>query len=227
MYEYQFLIDADILTAEKNLYDLPENARRGLTLETLQYFHCGYIAEWTPPQSRFQNTYFVPTPRLIIPSGGGYLARLTVPIENYSAEARKTVKAKMHAGKIHPFNFDAVSETELNIIVEGEIDAMSIWQAVGGKYPAIATGGADNFTHFVQKLNETRAEQSLKFLILFDNDAAGRNAAAKFVNALSAKHSASAKFLEPNQDANAILQSHGTNALAEILSEIFSANARD
>ena len=40
--EYLRLIKFDIAQAQAHLDELPENQRRGLTLETLRHFGCGY-----------------------------------------------------------------------------------------------------------------------------------------------------------------------------------------
>ena len=50
-------------------------------MQTLQYFHCGYISNWVSPKSRSFGAFATPTPRVIIPSADHYLARLTVSID--------------------------------------------------------------------------------------------------------------------------------------------------
>ena len=56
------------------------------------------------------------------------LARLTVPIDSFDEKSKKYIRLKQHAGKKNPFNFESISTENINIIVEGEIDAVSIYQ---------------------------------------------------------------------------------------------------
>ena len=129
--ELSFILN-DIQNSQQNLKNFITNNGgkwRGLTLQTLQHFHCGYISDWTSPKSRVHNTFSTPTPRLIIPSGKHYLARLTVPIDSFDEKSQRYIRPKQHAGKKFPFNFASISTENINIIVEGEIDVMSIWQA--------------------------------------------------------------------------------------------------
>ena len=140
------MIISDISVAREKLREFiteQGGKYRGLTLETLEHFGCGFIPKWTSPQSRANDTFSTPTPRLIIPSGNHYLARLTVDLAQYEEKTRQYIKPKQHAGSKYPFGFDFLT---LNIsvlyVVEGEIDAMSIWQATGGKVAVIAISGA-------------------------------------------------------------------------------------
>ena len=50
--EYLRLIKLDIAQAQAHLDDLPEKQRRGLTLETLRHFGCGYLPDWILTKSR-------------------------------------------------------------------------------------------------------------------------------------------------------------------------------
>ena len=220
------LIRSDIYHARATLESLPKTARRGLTLDTFRHFDCGYLINWTPPKSRARNSYAKPTHRLIIPSGDHYLARLVVTKDSLEQKEQKPIAEKMHAGTKFPFNFKSVSTETANIIVEGEIDAMSIWQATTGKYPVIATAGAAGYGEFVRLVKEKfeKSETKPRFIILFDPDKAGRDNSKKFCDELlSAQFPAVCHFLSDEEskiDANDILCNQGQDKLAELIDSI-------
>ena len=221
------LIRSDISNAQANLDLLPDDARRGLSLETLRHFNCGYLNNWTSPKSRVNNTHSTPTPRLIVPSGNHYLARLIVPLSSFDEHTQKYIQPKQHAGAKFPFNFKNISPDNVNIIVEGEIDAMSIWQATKGKFPVVATSGATGYGEFVRlvKENFSQAESKPQFLILFDPDEAGRNNSQKLHNALKFDFPVVCSFLSEEIskiDANDILREQGQEKLAELIDDIVS-----
>ena len=49
---YAQLIKADIESAQANLNALPEHDRRGLTMDTLRHFNCGYLQNWVVTKCR-------------------------------------------------------------------------------------------------------------------------------------------------------------------------------
>ena len=221
------LIRSDISNAQANLDLLPVDARRGLLLETLRHFGCGYLDKWTSPKSRVSNTYATPTPRLIVPSGDHYLARLIVPIDSFDEYTQQFVQPKQHAGTKVPFNFKSISNDNMNIIVEGEIDAMSIWQATNGKFPVVATSGATGYSEFVRLVKEKfgQAESKPQFLILFDSDEAGRNNSQKLQDALKPDFPVVCSFMSEEIskiDANDILRENGQDKLAGLIDSIVS-----
>ncbi len=225
------LIRDDINNSQHNIKHFLESVEgkwRGLTLQTLQYFHCGYIADWVSPKSRVHNTFSTPTPRLIIPSGDHYLARLIIPIDSFDEKSQKYIIPKQHAGKKFPFNFESISTETINIIVEGEIDAMSIWQATNGQFPIIATSGISGYSEFVDLVKNkfTASDIKPRFLILFDSDESGKDTAPKFKDALhSAKFPAVYNFLSneiSKIDSNDILCEQGQAELATIIYSFIS-----
>lgn len=178
------LIRADIAEAQQNLNAAPMKARRGLTLETLRRFGCGYLPKWTRPSSRLDGTYCTPTPRLIVPSGDHYLARLTVPLDTYDKKAQQYIHEKEHAGnKDVPFNIAAALNTNQNFICvfEGEINAISFWQEL--QLPVVALGGTA-CDKFIDGYTEQLKAKSKRVLILFDSDKGGRDGAEELRAAL-------------------------------------------
>ena len=143
--KYSEHTQADIEQSRGNLRDFlntcKEKKFRGLTIETLEYFGVGYIENWINPKTRALITLNQykdkngepknpPTPsrRIIIPSGNHYNA---VALPNDRNNISKNYW-KMHAGEKITFGLKTLNAANTKIIfaTEGEIDAMSIWQAV-------------------------------------------------------------------------------------------------
>ena len=194
-----------------------KNKIRGLTLETLQHWGCGFILDWIPvPQRIAGNKIATPSPRLIIPSGDHYLARLCPEIKD-KLELRsypkntKYITPKQHIGKKLPFGFDTINPSSINIVVEGEIDAMSIYQLTNNAFPVIATSGTTGYEKFIEMLTEKFATQKKPpcFIVIYDSDKAGREAAPKFVDALKAEGFPAVSYFlfntESKIDANELL----------------------
>ena len=87
-----------------------------------------------------------------------------------------------------------------NFIVEGELDALSVVQVVGGLgISCIATGGASKYRKVVSELEKRfgKVENKPSFLVMFDNDTAGKTNGLKLVNELrTAGYPAEFYFLE-------------------------------
>lgn len=141
------------------------NYYRGISIETLKRFKIGFIENWKHPDA----SNAPPSPRLIIPtSSQSYLARDTR--DNLTEEQKKY--AKMKVGKVHLFNTDALNQTEKSIvIVEGEIDALSIID-IGGE--AIGLGSTSNIHQLLDLIKDNPPVKPL--IIALDNDEAGNKA---------------------------------------------------
>lgn len=186
---YQEFIAADITEAQTHLPELPESERRGLTLETLRHFHCGYLDKWQHPKSRAEfvcglytkrndqlaeeiKTLPPPSERIIIPTSPRHFNAAATPSERIRIEK---AYYKQHAGEMEIFcDADAFNQ-DFFVVVEGEIDAMSIWQASKGKIPVVAILGCGNWKKTLNpRLKDLRGK---KIILLLDGDAAGRKAA--------------------------------------------------
>ena len=227
------LIKSDISTKNGDfLDDLSADARRGLSIETLRHFHCKYIINWLPVYARISGFKQTPTPRLIIPSGEHYLARLTVPLENFAhVPDRKFIKDKPHEGHKSLFGIDFISsDTKFIIVTEGEIDAMSIHQSLkSDSIISVATSGAAE-KKWVNLLANKCSELNLKpfVIVLFDNDDAGKSNAPQRTAELIARNiPAVFSFLSEGDkkiDANDILlQPNGELLLKELISDIITS----
>lgn len=134
---------------------------RGLTLETLKKFDCGYMSRWVVDG----------TERIIIPHNKThYLARY--PYENAPpgtnpkphSSTPKEIFGQENAIKA------LTSKTDLLIFaVEGEIDAMSIDQC---GFTAISFGGSSISAHQANLLK--KFPKAARFILMFDNDKTGR-----------------------------------------------------
>ena len=140
--------------------------RRGLTQKTLDRFNVGYVESWRHPNASAS----VPTsPRLIIPtSSSSYLAR---DVREIVPEAAKPY-TKQKCGKQHIFNAEALRSNEPVYIVEGEIDAMSLYE-VGCE--AVALGSISHADKLLSELEEAvradqRVREGLCILLALDNE---------------------------------------------------------
>lgn len=287
------IIAADIADARQHLDELPKSQRRGLTLETLRHFNCGYLAQWTVSESRgrwlcndpkprankhFLNKLaaldkmeeqcasgaaelqieklrkkelkrradedaglpFVPPPseRIIIPTfSNTHFNAVCTPKARSSVE---TLYWKQHSGhKEIFFPPDALVDDVLFpnvkdvVVVEGEFDAMSIWQATGGSVAVVAMQGCRGWDEIVGKHGGTWLKGK-RYVILLDGDAAGRNGADVIVKQLQSEFIAATKYFlvdylsdeerrhpENNKiDANELLKRGQAQRLKSIMEKI-------
>lgn len=152
-------------------------AKRGIPPEIAQRFGLGFLPAWQHPKTVAEGKTPPPSPRLIIPTGEtSYLARDTRDAEAIPENARNFTKSK--AGKVEIFNAAAIRTARRPLfIVEGELDAISIY-AAGGE--AIALGSAANVDKLIDELSKA-GNRCIKepFIIALDNDPAGQAAAEK------------------------------------------------
>ena len=230
-------IKGDIEYAQKHLGDLPIRQERGLSFETMRHFGCGFIKEWQHPKTRLSGKNSPSSRRLIIPTGDSHYNAVALPADRPNMPKKFW---KMHAGKMSLFGLETVGEAEIVVIVEGEIDAMSIWQASKGKTAVIAILGAANWQATLAPVLTTKFT-SRKFVILFDGDDTGKNNATKLANTLTNRFFVSSiKFLtdflsdvdkqglgDGVIDANSILQVKGDKFLADLIKRILSDAQED
>lgn len=153
---------------------------RGLSAEIINRFNIGYCENWTHPKA--QNA--PATPRVIIPTSKySYLAR---DIRKQIPEEQQKY-SKTKAGKIHFIGIGNVFESETPVfLVEGEIDAISIYEAGG---IAVAVGSTAYTGKFLEALDSMRRMYRKSFpqpfVIALDNDTAGRKAAGELADGLT------------------------------------------
>lgn len=229
------LICADIESAQdnlKNFLDSSGDKFRGLNFGTLSKFGCGFLPQWIHPKTRMKQEQGklskvpIPSQRFIIPTPNHYNA---VMLPQDRKPDNKSYW-KMHAGsKKEVFGADFLPlNSDFIIVTEGEIDAMSIWQATG--YDVIATGGAADFKSTLQILQANFSAHKPQILILFDSDGAGRLNAPKLrEELLKVGFTAVYKFLsaEEKKDWNDILIEQGETKLNVIISSIVDSAKND
>lgn len=178
------LIHNDIEEAKQNISSLRVSERRGLTMQTLLHFNFGYLDKWTHPKLRLEGKNFPYSRRIIIPTKNHYHA-VALPSDRQNMESKYW---KIHAGNTELFNPDALNSNFI-VVVEGEIDAASIWQAYYGVHhvensdiAVVAVCGAANRRKTL--LSKLQGLSNKKFLILFDADSAGKDNANKLCSEL-------------------------------------------
>ncbi|MBR6013627.1 MAG: toprim domain-containing protein [Selenomonadaceae bacterium] len=205
-----------------NIGNLPIDARRSLTLKTLEHFTCGFAPSWRHPKTPNAPT----SARLIVPTSKfHYLARAISP------DVPKQY-AKQHAGEKEIFNIEALKSDATVVVVEGEFDVMSIWQVSEGKIPVVAVSGCSNYKLLLNWL-DNNPDCNIKFIVMFDNDSSANNPgqtnAKKFVDELNKRGFPAANKLLSDKmdfDANDWLQ-QDSQALAQRISEIFSEGSAE
>ena len=221
------LIVADIADARQHIMELPETQRRGLSLETFQHFGVGYIAKWVHPKNRIDDKKVPPSRRIIIPAGKHYNA-VALPADRSGMPKNFH---KMHAGTMELFNSRVLKFADVIYILEGEFDAMSIWQASAGKIAVVAVLGAANWRKTFAPYFDTCAGK--KCIILFDADEAGRKnsenlrgevlkynipAVSKFLYDYLSE--ADKKLFGDKVDANQLLQARGNQFLGNLIEKL-------
>lgn len=180
--EYLRLIKADIANARAHRHELPDEAKRGLSDATIDFFDLGYLPDWVVTYSRaqFNCGLYVKkdtgeikklppaSRRIIIPTDDG---------EHFNAVAlpsdRKRIKKdfwKQHAGTKQLFgDKKSVADADIVIVVEGEFDCMSIWQATNRKVAVVAILGCGNWKKTLLP-NLSTLLKSKQLILLFDAD---------------------------------------------------------
>lgn len=143
---------------------------RGLTELSINKFKLGYdnqLLVKVEDVNKIWKTLIIPTSKY------SYVSRNTDENADKSERIRK-------CGENRIFNLEAFRESNEPIfIVEGEIDAMSIYEC---NHYAIALGSTSNIYKFVNYLKENKPKQ--KIILCLDNDTEGRNAQEKLEKAL-------------------------------------------
>ena len=249
--EYMKAVRAHIKRGQQNLDKLPANQRRALTLETLKHFGCGYLTDWVHPKFCVQgqekkNKWFLDKKqeRIIIPTANHYNA---VMLDCERTDENRN-RWKQHTSPIELFNEPALlSNADVIVGVEGEIDAMSIWQATGGSVEVVGII-AGNVKLLIKAIQKNSINDK-KYLILFDDDKKtdgsnpGQDNAKQAVDALiklgyPAVSKTFNEFMTNEEiktcadskgkiDANQILQRRGDEFLNQLVDKIIDGSRAD
>ena len=144
---------------------------RGLTLETFEKY--GVVVH-----SEFGLEGQEKLPTLIIPYDEKHFVARAIDSE------RRPTQHGQGAGLYEPMPIDGEFPT---FIVEGELDALSVIQVVGNLgIRCVATGGASKYRKVVPELEKRfgKLENKPSFIVMFDNDTAGKTNGLKLVDEL-------------------------------------------
>lgn len=172
-----------ILEAHKNL-DYSYLNNRGLSDRTQDHYVIGTVKNWKNPvtvekyKKMGKPLNRIPwSPRCIIPTSSySYLARDTR--ENINEKMKDYAKQKV--GAVSIFNQKFASRQNVVFITEGEIDAMSFYEASDYKVEAVGLGSTSNKRSFLKMCVEDGQFDKKVFVLAMDNDDAGKDACEKF-----------------------------------------------
>ena len=141
---------------------------RGLDDRTINHFFLGYAESWIHPSNEGKPNQHGES-RIIIPrSAGVYTARAMS--DDAGAKYKTTGAELFNAAAFHS---EETREGKMPIVVvEGEIDAMLLWQL--GYENVVALGTVTNGDRFVEAAKEQNSEAT--YILALDNDAAGQKA---------------------------------------------------
>lgn len=142
------------------------------------------------------------------------LPTLIIPYDDYHfvaraiASDRRPTQHGQNAGLYEPMPIE-IGDLP-TFIVEGELDALSVVQVVGKLgIGCVATGGASKYRKVVPELEKRfgKVERKPSFIVMFDNDAAGKTNGLKLVQELrTAGYPAESFFLEEQMAGEYIRQ---------------------
>ena len=251
---YQRLIKDDLRRARENynlrkLENLTDENLRGIWFDTWRHWHCGYLENWILTKSRAEwqcGTYVdkktgerkhlpPPSRRIIVP---------TPSMNHFNAIAlatdRKTMDKdfwKQHAGEKELFYDQTLHKAKIALVFEGEVDAMSVWQACCFKisepeFSPVAILGCSNWKKTLLP-NLNTLLRGKKILLVLDGDERGRKSAAELRKDLIQRRTPTVtKFLydalsEADQklfgikvDANDLLIKRGEEFLRDLINKI-------
>ena len=132
---------------------------RGITEESIDRFNLGYCAAWKHSKA---GDIVKPSKRIIIPrTAGTYTAR---NIEEPKDEYEKGYTKQLQGTQKDLFNLEGING-KTPIICEGELDAISLYQAGASSVVAIGT-----IANIAEVLTEAKKHPEAVFILALDND---------------------------------------------------------
>lgn len=168
-------------SASENVANTDYFKRRGLNDTTIKHFMLGYVENWRHPKTIAEGKRVPPSPRAIIPVGPScYLARDTRRDADIPEQNRGFIKQKVGDGKAL-FNVKRALEHPSNtiIVTEGELDAVSIWQAGGNPLGLRSVTNKDVIIELIKKHPEK------KWILALDNDKDGQETSKYIANEIA------------------------------------------
>ncbi|MBR1580087.1 MAG: DUF927 domain-containing protein [Selenomonadaceae bacterium] len=177
-------------------------SKRGLSLDTCRHFNVGYDPAFK--HKKFSDKAPA-TPRLIIPtSDHAFLARDTRDNLKSKFEREHT---KLQEGTKSLFNPSAM-ENDVVFVVEGEIDAMSIWQV--GFQNVVGLSSINQSDYFIDITRALKHHRPKALIISLDNESkpqvkAAKNKIVKAANELGIATLDGSDMFAEFKDANELL----------------------
>lgn len=246
---YLQLIKSDIDSAQTFLKKIPDGARRGLTPETLKHFHCGWLDDWLNTKNAAEwicgkrigedgkpKPLAPPSRRVIVPTPNLTHFNAIVPPADRKPDDNW---CKVHAGtKSLFYDHKSLKAMDIVFVVEGEFDAMSIWQATAGKSTAVATLGRNGWRKcLLPKLKDLLKGKN--FIVMYDKDDAQEDSKNLCDALIKQAVPAIGKFIYDyltdedkkifgnKVDANDLLVKRGDTFLRDILRKIYADARKD
>lgn len=162
---------------------------RGLAEETIKYFELGYDYD--------RNAIVIPVFK------NRELVNLRYRIISPKERQPKYIQEKdCEVWMYHEQGIDVGLKSQKVIVVEGEFDCMSVWQA-GGKNVVSPASGKDSYGIWLELLDPIP-----QVLIAYDNDKPGREASYKFAERIGVEKCREIAYPEGVKDANEFFQKH-------------------
>ena len=158
---------------------------RGLLPHTIAAWHLGYTVPQIYPYALWglsvsgEKDSFVIRPGIVIPwFYDGRLAAIKIRNMEVDSDIKYSQVARGETGPYPLYGMDKLSGKDAVLIVEGEFDAMSVWQAAGDVVDVLSVSGASQIpdSRYLAHIH------SKKWLLGFDGDEAGRKAARKWIS---------------------------------------------
>jgi replicative DNA helicase len=179
---------------QKHLRETDYLLTRGISYETAARFRIGYDADYRK-DTNYRDTGGNPWKAIIIPTGeGSYTARNTDPNASKDNRIRKQGRSSVYQADL------LKRATKPIFVVEGELDALSIYE-VGGD--AVGLGSTANASQFLGRVEKDPPNQPL--ILSLDNDEAGQKCTEELVAGLRRLNlnysiaNASGKYNDPSE----------------------------
>lgn len=161
----------DLTPADDCLEQTDYLKRRGISIDTARHFHISFVKNYK------HSDKWSPMPAIIIPlePTDSFIAR---PTGKNVAPKHKS----LNRGKTALFNPSALSENETVFVVEGVIDALSLYD-IGFKNVVSVNGVAN--TRLLKNALDDANPKPKRLIFALDNDDAGSNAIPKFLKMIA------------------------------------------
>ena len=177
---------------------------RGISKETLEHFKVSQGVSWMPNVNKEVNTIQF-----------NYLQEGELINIKYR-DGNKNFKLFKNAEKIF-YNVDSIVDAGTIVVVEGEIDALSVHEAGIPNVVSVPAGAGNGKLNLDYLDNCYEVFEGRNVVLALDSDEAGENLKNEFIRRLGADACSTVDFAG-EKDANEFLVCYGTDALHEVIS---------